>query len=66
VKGRYNTMTIRDMQEQGIEIQGKIIVKKYDEQKSKYNILDETESSTFNREITYIYAEGNSLIIEVE
>jgi hypothetical protein len=62
-------MTLRDI-EDTIEIQGKVTVKHFDEEKETYNILVETESAIFTEEvldmeITFMYCENNSLIIEV-
>lgn len=65
-------MKLRDIVEQ-IDIQGKVIVKEWDEQKETDNILMETESfNTFSfknvldRKIEYLYAIDKALIIEVE
>ena len=52
-------MTLRDI-EDTIEIQGKVIVKKWIEEKNDYKVLAETESAIFpdkvlDREIKYMY-----------
>lgn len=64
-------MTIRDLTDQGIEIQGDVTVKQWDEKKETYNILCETDAAIFNnkvldREIKFMWAIDNTLIIEVE
>jgi hypothetical protein len=67
-------MTIRDLTDQ-FEIQGSVTVKEWNEKKQRYNILIETDSAIFNsntkvlvidREIKYMYAVNNTLVIEVE
>lgn len=64
-------MTLRDITEQSIEIQGNVTVKKWIEEKNDYKILAETESTIFpekvlDREIKYMWAIDNTLVIEVE
>jgi hypothetical protein len=65
-------MTIRDITEQGIEIQGNVTVKQWDEEKETYKVLTETDIAIFkpealDKEITYMYAiDGVGLVIEVK
>jgi hypothetical protein len=64
-------MTLRDITEQGIEIQGNIIVKQINEQHDNANTILESDSAIFNdkvldMEIQYMYCENNKLVIEVE
>lgn len=63
-------MTIRDLTEQ-FEIQGNVTVKKINEQHDNAITIHETDSAIFtdkvlDLEITYMYAENDTMIIEVE
>jgi len=64
-------MTIRDIVNSGIEIQGKVTVRKWIEEKNDNEIFCETETAIFPRkvldkEITHMWAMDDSLIIEIE
>ena len=64
-------MTIRDMLDSGMEIQGKVEVRQWREETNDNMIFCVTESAIFaeeilERRITYIWAMDNTLIIEVE
>lgn len=68
-------MSINDLLEQGVQIQGAYIVKSYCEESDKYIVLSEGdhfehESHNINEEyldaeITYLYSEDNVLNIEI-
>lgn len=69
-------MTIREFLNNGAEIQGKVIVKKWSEATEEYlytiEIQDEYSSNVFNlddddmeMEIKYIYVVDNCLILEI-
>lgn len=57
-------MTIRDMQNDGIEIQSKVIYCYYDYEAEKRVEISVEEAA--DREIKYLYCENNQLYIEVE
>ena len=64
-------MTIRDILNSGIEVQGKVIVRKWIEEKNDNKIFCETELAIFpekvlDKEITHMWAMDNNLIIEIE
>jgi hypothetical protein len=65
-------MTIQDMLDHGIEIQGNITVKQWNDKKETYKILTETDIAIFkpealDKEIKYMYSvDGVGLVIEVE
>lgn len=70
-----NKMTIRDLVEQGITIQGdKVIVEQWNNKKEDYDILYETKRDLLvgdceeyaDCDISYIYQSKNVLHIEIE
>ena len=67
-------MTINDMIEQGIEIQGNTEIRRWNNEKENYDIktdvplfeLKESNEWLFNLEITHMYAIDNVLVIEAK
>lgn len=64
-------MTIRDMLDSGIEIQGKVEVRQWREETNDNLIFCITDSAIFTEEaldmkITYMWVMDKTLIIEVE
>lgn len=67
-------MTINDMIDAGIEIQGRTEIRRWNNEKENYDIktdipmfeLKETNKWLFDLEITYMYAIDNTLVIEVK
>ena len=65
------TMTIRDILDSGIEIQGKVEVRQWREELNDNMIFCFTDNANFTDEaldmkITFIWTMENTLIIEVE
>ena len=64
-------MTIRDLLEAGIELQGHIIVKEYEEENENTIVLSDDENGTIEEEaldmeITHIYPEDKATVFEVK
>lgn len=70
-------MTIRDLVNQGIEIQGNVIIKRYNQNKDNYTILYKVNTGIeaysnrifeeiIDNEITFMYCENNYMIFEVK
>ena len=63
-------MTINDLLEQGINIEGNIIIKRIVSDKEEILFTGESLNKCDNyikdNNITYMYAKNNSLIIEIE
>lgn len=57
-------MTYSDMRNQGIDIQCKIVFCYYDYDAERRKVLSDKEAA--DREIKYIYTEGDAIYIEVE
>lgn len=69
-KKELRKMTIKDLSK-SVYVEGKIIIKEWDEKAETYNTLQETEEGNFdnsvlNRKIKYMYAVDSNLTIEVE
>lgn len=69
-------MSINDLLEQGIEIQGKYNIEVWDKEKEDYEAFvmgenfeldnDDIEDKYLDGEILYMYSKGNTLVIEIE
>lgn len=67
-------MTIKDLLDSGIEIQGKYCIKKYDGENDKYILIKKGDDFQYeyrnenylNASITFMYVENGYLNIEIE
>lgn len=59
-------MTINDLLDNLITLQGEVTVKSYNYETDKYTYYDYNTDDIRDREIKFMYAQDNELVIEIE